>query len=107
MQVPRLVKKTGRFQLDLDDDDDDLHVDPPNLIQIDVDEILNEPVKLPVIKSRRRPPSPSMKLLQTSSDAKSAIDLVISQVAGNDVFTSMQALHQVHKHINNTCTMNK
>ena len=42
-----------------------------------------------------RPPSPSMKLLAGSNDAKSAINLVISQVASNDVTPSIQALAQV------------
>lgn len=53
----------------------------------------DEPVALP--KTRMRPPSPSFKLLASSTDAKSAIDLVISQVASNDLTTSMQALAQV------------
>ena len=44
---------------------------------------------------RMRPPSPSMKLLSGSNDAKSAINLVISQVASNDVTSSIQALAQV------------
>ena len=44
---------------------------------------------------RMRPPSPSLKLLHTSADAKSAVDLVISQIASNDINTSLQALHQV------------
>ena len=36
-----------------------------------------------------------MKLLHTSTDAKSAVDLVVSQIASNDIQTSLQALHQV------------
>jgi len=35
-----------------------------------------------------------MKLLSNSDDAKSAIDLVLSQVASNDISTSIQALAQ-------------
>ena len=48
-----------------------------------------------LISIRMRPPSPSMKLLSGSNDAKSAINLVISQVASNDVTSSIQALAQV------------
>ena len=42
-----------------------------------------------------RPPSPAIKLLHNSADAKSAVDLVISQIASNDLTTSLQALRQV------------
>ena len=42
-----------------------------------------------------RPPSPSVRLLTGSNDVKSAINLVISQVASNDVLPSIQALAQV------------
>ena len=45
---------------------------------------------------RLRPPSPAVKLLHTSTDAKSAVDLVVSQIASNDIQTSLQALHQVN-----------
>jgi len=45
---------------------------------------------------RIRPPSPAVMLLHTSTDAKSAVDLVISQIASNDIQTSLQALHQVN-----------
>ncbi len=44
---------------------------------------------------RVRPPSPSVKLISGSTDATSAIDLVISQVASNDIDISVQALAQV------------
>ena len=52
-----------------------------------------------------RPPSPSFKLLASSTDAKSAIDLVISQVASNDLTTSIQALAQVDREHSKICNI--
>jgi cytoskeleton-associated protein 5 len=90
----RLVSgSTAQFRLDLDDGDVQDNYSMPKLIEPDLHEILNEPVKLPV--TRMRPPSPAVKLLHTSTDAKSAVDLVVSQIASSDVHTSLQALHQI------------
>jgi len=56
---------------------------------------------------RLRPPSPAVKLLHTSTDAKSAVDLVVSQIASNDIQTSLQALHQVSRLVPFHCATRK
>lgn len=88
----RIGTTNREFALDLEDSDSQTEGDIPSLIKPDLDHI-NEPISLP--KTRVRPPSPSMKLLSGSNDAKTAIDLVISQVASNDLLTSIQALAQI------------
>lgn len=95
--VPRAMsaapRSRGQFHLDFDEIDTTENYMMPQLIEPDLTEILDEPVKLPVTKMR--PPSPAMKLLHNSSDAKSAVDLVISQIASSDINTSLQSLHQI------------
>ena len=46
-------------------------------------------------KPNSRPPSPSTKLLGGNNDASAVIDLVISQIASNDINTNIQALAQI------------
>ncbi|XP_048241542.1 cytoskeleton-associated protein 5-like isoform X2 [Haliotis rufescens] len=78
------------FALDIDTEPTNSY-DMPQLIQHDLDDIY-EPVKLPKIKAR--PPSPSMKLLN-SNDAAATIGFVISQITSPDITTCIQALVQV------------
>ncbi|CAH1786978.1 unnamed protein product [Owenia fusiformis] len=94
--IPQPKKRTGEFQLELDEPDRS-QIQMPELVEHDIDEILNDTVHLPERKSR--PPSPSSKLLGRPSgnnvDAASAINLVVSQVASHDITSSIQALAQI------------
>ena len=92
-RVLELDRPKREFEMDWEEEPEEAY-EMPQLIEHDIDDILNDPVVLP--KTRMRPPSPSVKLLGSSNDAKSAIDLVISQIASNDVTTSIQALTQVN-----------
>lgn len=93
--LPKQAKKAYQLNLSEDEDPGPEDYEFPKLIEHDIDDILYDPIKIPTFKSRLRPPSPSMKLLSGSSDAKAAIDLTISQIASNDVETLVGALTQV------------
>ncbi|XP_064635641.1 cytoskeleton-associated protein 5-like isoform X2 [Lineus longissimus] len=81
------------FQLDFDDHEQSVMVEP-KLQTIDMEEF-SEPVKVPE-SARNRPPSPSMKYLSLSSnDACSLVNLVMSQIASNDMNICMQGLIQI------------
>ena len=70
------------------------NVDPSHVVWIHHCSDATAPSDPWVTFGRSRPPSHNMKLLSNSDDAKSAIDLVLSQVASNDISTSIQALAQ-------------
>lgn len=65
----------------------------PQLLQMNTDHMY-EPVQLPKLRCRARPPSPLMKHL-TSSDAVATIGYVISLVTNPDINVSIQALAQI------------
>ncbi|XP_070564717.1 cytoskeleton-associated protein 5-like isoform X2 [Ptychodera flava] len=83
------------FSLDLDKIGLDQTVadDMPELVDNEVDDLLNQPVTIP--EPKMRPASPSLSRLASSSSASSALDLVISQIASNDIHISVQALAQI------------
>lgn len=89
---------SGAFSLDLDRLEQEScnlkreDVVLPELFKPDLDDF-SEPVRLP--ETKMRPPSPATKILNNSQDAACAMDLVISQVASNDVTVSVQALTQI------------
>ncbi|XP_074659801.1 cytoskeleton-associated protein 5-like [Tubulanus polymorphus] len=86
-----LGKKNQYFKLDMDEMEISM-IAEPQLVDYNIEEIL-EPVNIP--EPKVRPPSPSMMLLGSSSDAASAIGFAITQIANVEISISMQALAQV------------
>ncbi|XP_077995152.1 cytoskeleton-associated protein 5-like isoform X5 [Glandiceps talaboti] len=87
------IPKEFSLELDKLGLDQTVSEEMPQLVDNEVDDLLNQPVKLP--EPKMRPASPSLSRLATSSSASSALDLAISQVASNDITISVQALAQL------------
>ncbi|XP_054706442.1 cytoskeleton-associated protein 5-like [Uloborus diversus] len=68
----------------------------PGLVQVNADDILNLPdIQLP--RTRLRPPASSLKLLNNSAEANTAVNLVMAQLAAQEIPIVIEAFAQVEE----------
>ncbi|XP_015926242.1 cytoskeleton-associated protein 5 [Parasteatoda tepidariorum] len=68
----------------------------PGLIHVNADEILNLPdIQLP--RSRLRPPTTSLKLLNNSAEIETAVNLVMAQLTAQDISVVKEAFIQIEE----------
>lgn len=68
----------------------------PRLVKVNADDILNLPdIQLP--PTRLRPPASSLKLLNNSAEANTAVNLVMAQLAAQEIPVVVEAFAQVEE----------
>ncbi|GIY80106.1 hypothetical protein CDAR_186242 [Caerostris darwini] len=95
------VQRSGHLRLETDDIEQMFrHREPqvqlPGLIQVNADDILNLPdIQLP--RTRMRPPATSLKILNSADDVDTAVNLVMAQLAAQDIPVVIQAFAQIEE----------
>ncbi|XP_055925543.1 cytoskeleton-associated protein 5-like isoform X1 [Argiope bruennichi] len=101
LQNATSASRSGRLRLDTDDIEQMFkHKEPqaqlPGLIQVNADDILNLPdIQLP--RTRMRPPATSLKILNSADDVDTAVNLVMAQLAAQEIPVVMQAFAQIEE----------
>lgn len=91
--IPKSASSNSFKKYTIDQVEDVQTPEFPKLFQYDLDELF-QPVKLPQIVNRNRPPSPSLRMAK-STDAATTISMVISQITSADITLCIQALAQI------------
>lgn len=98
---PRHQAAAGPFKLETDDIEQMFRhkqhdYEIPGLVKVNADEILNLPdIQLP--QTRLRPPASSLKLLNNSAEANTAVNLVMAQLAAQEIPVVVEAFAQVEE----------
>lgn len=94
-------RRSGPFKLETDDIEQmfrrkEPEVQLPGLVQVNADEILNLPdIQLP--RTRMRPPATSLKILNSTDDVETCVNIVMSQLAAQDIPVVIQAFAQIEE----------
>ncbi|PRD24913.1 UNVERIFIED_CONTAM: Cytoskeleton-associated protein 5 [Trichonephila clavipes] len=95
------AQRSGRLRLETEDIEQmfkqkESQVQLPGLIQVNADDILNLPdIQLP--RTRMRPPATSLKILNSADDVDTAVNLVMAQLAAQDIPVVIQAFAQIEE----------
>ncbi|KAG8185075.1 hypothetical protein JTE90_029692 [Oedothorax gibbosus] len=96
-----MSRRSGPLKLETDDIEQmfrskEPEVQFPGLVQVNADEILNLPdIQLP--RTRMRPPATSLKILNSTDDVETCVNIVMSQLAAQDIPVVMQAFAQIEE----------
>ncbi|XP_023239725.1 cytoskeleton-associated protein 5-like [Centruroides sculpturatus] len=99
-RIPR-PRSTGPFSLEVDDIEQmfkpkQVESKLPEPVEINAEEILNLPdIQLP--QTRLRPPASAVKLLNSSAEATVALNLVMAQLAAQEIPVVVEAFAQVEE----------